>query len=71
VEARGYNTGGLDPLAPGLGRPADPGGTASWSPLVSRGVCYRIVAAREGWAMGEKLKAAFQQWWRQREASGF
>jgi hypothetical protein len=55
-----------------LGRSADPGGHRLVVPLVSRGVCYRVVAAREGRAMGEKLKAAFQRWrQRHREASGF
>ena len=26
-------------------------------PLAPRGACYQVVPAREGWAMGEKLKA--------------
>ena len=34
--------------------------------LASRGV-RRVIAAREGWAMGEKVKAAIQRWRQRRQ----
>jgi hypothetical protein len=52
---------GLDHLAPGLEPSAEPRGYRFLVPLAPRGVSYQV-AAGEGGAMGEKLKAAIQRW---------
>ena len=36
-------------------------------PLAVRGVGDEVVAARGGWAMGEKLKTAIQRWQQRRQ----
>jgi hypothetical protein len=35
--------------------------------LASRGVRLGVIAAREGWAMSEKLQAAIQRWRQRRQ----